>query len=312
MESLKIGALPTATTNDDLTEARKLELVNHYLNHRGTDIPNGKKNSSNKLVIDSTVHKINRRCKGDSSVNFFEDLKSEAKIIVFEAAKLFISGTEKKENGKQFHINYNKKWDFCKFATKQIEWKLRTYLYHLNTNKFCGKLPDSNKIRKLYVILPKFKKVNKNLVGDDVYKKISNIYGIDFKTIKFVDEFMTNTSVSGDSPLNDDNNTTLFEIIPDDKNPDANPENAAINIQTKNNNDKVIDKFKELQQSFLNNLPERERVILERAKLKKDLTLTELSKKYKISIERTRQIAEKSFEEFELFIKKNKKDLRFI
>ena len=75
-----------------------------------------------------------------------------------------------------------------------------------------------------------------------------------------------------------------------------------------------IKKFIEIKDNFLENLPYRDKEILNCTKLSElglneDLPLTKLGKKFNISSERVRQISEKSFTELKKILIKNKKDL---
>ena len=127
MLNTNYGALPTHKIADQHKSDRveRHGLFNHYLNHRGTDIPNGNKKSSSQLVIKSIVNKFANGYTRDKSYDFFDDLLSEAKIIVWNATEKFLFGItkNKKENDEKIKIkvNYKEKWDFCKFASEQIK-----------------------------------------------------------------------------------------------------------------------------------------------------------------------------------------------
>ena len=314
MLNTNYGALPTHKIADQhkSNKVKRLGLFNHYLNHRGTDIPNGNKKSSSQLVIKSIVNKFANGYTRDKSYDFFDDLFSEAKIIVWNATEKYLFGItkNKKENGEKIKIkvNYKEKWDFCRFASEQVKYGLRTHLYHLNINRSYGKLPDSDSIRKLYYILPKFKFDNPLLDRESRYTEISKKYNIDIEDIKLVDGFITQKTTSFDAPINseDKDQDTLSQIIPDDESTDQ--ENVGPRLREINNQE-AHNKFKELTQAFLKNIPARDREILERTKIKEDASFIKLSKKFNISAERVRQIAESNFEKFKLFIIKHKKNL---
>ena len=315
MNNLNKGALPTNTITDQnkIDRDQQLRLFNHYLAHRGIDIPNGNKKSSPQLVIKSIVNKFVDSYTGNNSYDFFDDLLSEAKIIVWSATEKYLFGItkNKEKDGKKvkIKINYKEKWDFCQFASEQVKYGLRTHLYQLNINRPYGKLPDSDSIRKLYYILPKFKFDNPSLDRESRYIEISKKYNIDIKTIKLVDGFIIQKTTSFDAPINSEDKDELSQIIPDDDSVDS--ENAGPALRDINNQE-AYNKFKELTQTFLKNLPSREREILERTRIKEDSSFIELSKKFNISAERVRQIAESNFEKFKLFIIKHKKDLERI
>ena len=58
-----VGALPAKTrktySGQEIAAAQK--LTNHYLNHKGTDIPNGKKYSTDRTVIESIIASFGRQ-----------------------------------------------------------------------------------------------------------------------------------------------------------------------------------------------------------------------------------------------------------
>ena len=309
MNNLNKGALPTNTITDQnkVDRAEQLSLFNHYLNHRGIDIPNGNKKSSLQLVIKSIVSKFAQSYTGDKPYDFFDNLLAEAKMIVWNATEKYLGGItkNKEEDGKKVKIkvSYKEKWDFCKFASEQVKYGFRTHLYHLNINRSYGKLPDNDKVRKLYYILPKFKFDNPLLNKENRYKEISKKYNIDLKEVKLVDEFMTQKITFFDAPIRSDEKDELSQIIADEN---------SVEPEAEINNKKAHNKFKELTQTFLKNLPARDKEVLERTKIKKDSSFIKLSKKFNISPERVRQIAESNYEKFKLFIIKHKKDLERI
>ena len=166
----KYGALPTIiiAVQNKVVRAKRLGLFNHYLNHKGTDIPNGRRNSTNKTVLECIVASFNRyyqpeTCKRKISHkslatdDSLEDLRSVAHIAVWKATEKYISGINKKKENKEIHIDYKDRFDFCIFASQQVKFKLRTHLRLLNIDRIYSKLPYSNKARKLYSILPNWK-----------------------------------------------------------------------------------------------------------------------------------------------------------
>ena len=68
MNKIQNGALPTYIIAGDnkAHRAKRLELFNHYLNHKGTDIPNGKKYSTDRTVIESIIASFGRQYIPDS------------------------------------------------------------------------------------------------------------------------------------------------------------------------------------------------------------------------------------------------------
>ena len=105
MNNLNKGALPTnkITDQNKVDRAEQLSLFNHYLNHRGIDIPNGNKKSSLQLVIKSIVSKFAQSYTGDKPYDFFDNLLAEAKMIVWNATEKYLGGItkNKEEDGKK-------------------------------------------------------------------------------------------------------------------------------------------------------------------------------------------------------------------
>ena len=101
----------------------------------------------------------------------------------------------------------NERWfHFCIFASNYLKFQLRLHLRHINADRNYGNLPDSDKIRKLYSILPKYKKNNpyKNFLTYDDYKKISLENDININLVKEIDQFFTSRTISGDQPTGSD------------------------------------------------------------------------------------------------------------
>ena len=238
------------------------------------------------------------------------NLSVEQAFATYDLGHGFSGKVKIKVNYKE-NKDGTKKWDFCKFASEQVKYGLRTHLYQLNINRQYGKLPDNDTVRKLYYILPKFKFDNPLLDRESRYTEISKKYNIDIEDIKLVDKFITQKTTSFDAPINseDEDQDELSQIIPDDESTDQ--ENVGPALRDINNQE-AYNKFKGLTQTFLKNLPSRESEILERTKIKEDTSFIKLSKKFNISAERVRQIAESNFEKFKLFIIKHKKDLERI
>jgi hypothetical protein len=311
MLNLKSGELPTLNTAN--IKAIKLELFNHFLNH---------KINSNKTVLENIIISFNRDYKPetyfyqsnnksriiDDSLN---DIRSVAHLIVWEATDKYLWGVSGKTN-----IQYKEKFDFCVFASEQVKFKLRTHLRLLNTNRLCGKLPDSDKVRNIYSKLPKLKLEKKSLSNDD-YKIIAEENNINIDDVKIIDKFITSKTESGDQEIKNEsgeeggNRWSQLEL----ENSDCLKSNKDLEEQT--NQNLIIKKFHNIKNDYLKTIPVREKEILNNTKLNefnssKQLTLAELGKKFNISSERVRQIAEKSFADFKKVLIKNKKDLEII
>ena len=230
-----------------------------------------------------------------------EDIRSTAHLIVWEATEKYLWDTNSKTN-----FQHREKFDFCVFASNQLKFKLKTHLRLLNTNRICGKLPDSDSTRSVYSKIPKFK-LSKKFLSENDYKSISKETDIEISEVKLIDTFVNTKTESGDEEINnhenDKDNENKWDLTPD----------IRVNIETEVNKDLNIKKFKKIRDRFLKTLPLREKEILNCTKLSElddneELSLSKLGKKYNISSERVRQISEKRFAELKKILIKNKKD----
>lgn len=304
MKHITSGALPTADIVDkNLVAKARLELFNHYLAH--------KVNSDNtvleNIIISFNKKYIPERYSIKQSENSkiiddsLQDIRSTAHLIVWEATEKYLWGTNSKTN-----FQHKEKFDFCVFASNQLQFKLKTYLRLLNTNRTCSKLPDSDSTRRVYSKIPEFK-LNKKFLSENDYKSISNETGIKINEVKLIDKFVNTKTESGDEEIKNQksnkDNENKWDLTSSD-------ENIEENINRKLN----IEKFNKIKNNFLENLPLREKEILNCTKLSelgsnKELSLTKLGKKFNISSERVRQISEKNFAELKKILIKNKKNL---
>lgn len=304
MKNILSGALPTADIADKNSAAEaRLELFNHFLKH---------KVNSEKTVLENIIISFNKKYRPERyliktnenskiSDDSIKDLRSKAHLIVWEATEKYLWGTNSKTN-----FQYKEKFDFCVFASNQLQFKLKTYLRLLNTNRICGKLPDSDNTRCVYSKIPEYK-LNKKFLSENDLKSISKETEIEVNEVKLIDKFFTTKTESGDEEIkNQDNNK-------DNENKwDLTPSNE--NIEENLNKKLNIEKFYEIKNNFLANLTHREKEILNCTKLSglgsnEELSLTKLGKKFNISSERVRQISEKSFAELKKILIKNKKNL---
>ena len=304
MKNFISGALPTADTTDKNFAAKaRLKLFSHYLTH---------KVNSERTVLENIITSFNKKYKPEvyfikSSDNSkvtddsLQDLRSVAHLIVWEATEKYLCGTNSKTNFK-----YKEKFDFCIFASNQLQFKLKTHLRLLNTNRICGKLPDSDSTRSIYSKIPKFKS-NKKILSKDDYESISKESGIKIDDIKLVDKFVATKTESGDEEIkntdNNKDNENKWDLLSNSENLE---EQTNINI--------VIKRFNKIKNNFIKDLPLREKEILNSTKLSelgsnREVTLSKLIKKFNISSERVRQISEKYFTELKKILIKNKKDL---
>ena len=312
MNNLQKGALPTVTKNIDKSTDRnaRIDLFNHYINH---------KLNSKKTVLENIINTFNREYRPEKYLvkdvqgnktfdDSLQDIRSLAHLIVWEATSKYLWGYNDKNK-----IEYKESFDFCIFASEQVKYKLRTHLRQLNTNRVCGKLPDSDSIRNIYSKLPKLKYEKKSLNNDD-YKLIAKENNHNLDDVKLVDQFITAKTESGDESIKNqdqDKNSNKWEQF-ETKETESFKSDEDIEVLVEK---KIIsERFNKIKNKFLLSIPKRERDILNNTKfrdfsLSKELSLTALGKKYSISSERVRQISEKYFDLFKKILIKNKKDL---
>ena len=304
MKNITSGALPTADITDENAAAKaRLKLFNHFLNH---------KVNSERTVLENIIISFNKKYRPEryfiksnenSKINddSLQDIRSTAHLIVWEATEKYLWDTNSKTNFK-----HKDKFDFCVFASNQLQFKLKTHLRLLNTNRICGKLPDSDSTRRVYSKIPEFK-FNKKFLSENDYKSISKETDIEINEIKLIDKFVNTKTESGDEEINnqenDKDNENKWDLTPSNE-----------NIEESVNKNFNIEKFNKIKNNFLETLPLREKEILNCTKLSElgtneELSLTKLGKKFDISSERVRQISEKSFTELKKILIKNKKDL---
>ena len=318
MHTLKTGVLPTEKTdgNNKTSSTRRLELFNHYLSHRGTDIPDARQKSTNRPVIESIIQKFGRQYISERFIEegstILQDLRQVAHLKVWEATDKYINGTDYKNNFSE----YKSRFDFCIFASNYLKFQLRLYLRKLNRDRVYGSLPDSDPIRKLYTELPKYKKNNpeKSQLTFDDYKKISLDNSIKLSLVIDVDRYLTSNTISGDQEIKEDGYDTKskWELLES--------QNANFFVSNENKclseslcNEQRLKIFNLIKNNFLKTLSDKEKEIFIEIKLNnsENFKLKDLGKKYKLSSERVRQISEKIFKDFKILILKNKKYLSF-
>ena len=310
-------------TNNQKPDAIKHQLFNHYLNHKVRDIPESKV-KSDKTVLECIIGSFNKEYKPEtysrkSHLNSkiiddsLEDIRSVAHLAVWEATDKYLWGTNKKIDNKKIHVEYKEKYDFCIFASQQVKFKLRTHLRLLNTNRICGKLPDSDSVRNAYSKLPKLKLEKKSLSQKD-FKKIANENNIELDVVKLVDNFITTKTNSGDEEIRneyEESNGNRWDKLESEE---SGCLKSQEDIEKQVDDISLVEEFNKIKINFLNNISSRDKEILNHTKFKelnnfKELTLSQLGKKFIISSERVRQIAETQFDEFSKIIIKNKKNL---
>ena len=289
MENNITGALPTkkTTKTQAVKTAQAKAYTEHYLSHKISDIP-GSKIKSNTKVIDSIINRHKNFHKGDYNYNDSnDDLTAAAYLIVHETAIKYVNSDK-----------YQNNFDFCKFASENLKFGLKNYIYKLNTKRLNGSLPDSDSVRKLYYQLPKEKKKqnnNKDKIDNKGYTKLSETTGIDLETVKTVDKTLTSYTKSGDQKLGEDGAQTIFSTIPDTK---TSIEDSIINSN-------LISKIKKIKDEYTKTFSARDKDIVCSLKFLENKNISQLSKIYNLSGERVRQIAENKYKLIQEEIKKN-------
>jgi len=318
MHTFKTGVLPTSNIakNTEAFAASRLELFNHYLNHKISDISNARRKSTNKPVIETIIQKFGRQYIPEKFIeegsNALQDLRQVAHLKVWEATDKYINGTDYKNNFSE----YKSRFDFCIFASNYLNFQLRLYLRLLNRDRVYGSLPDSDPIRKLYTELPKYKKNNpeKLQLTNEDYKKISLENSIKLSLVIDVDRFMTSRSTSGDQQVKEGEleSKSKWEVLESQKcDYFISGDNEC--ISEKLSNKERLKKFNLIKNNFLKKLTDKEKEIFIEIKLNnsENFKLKDLGKKYNLSSERVRQISEKIFKDFKALILKNKNHLSF-
>ena len=80
--SSESAAQETKNKNVECYKAERNQLFKHYLNHKGTDIKNGRSNSSDNTVIESIIHRFHKKSY-QANADFINDIRSEAHAIVW-------------------------------------------------------------------------------------------------------------------------------------------------------------------------------------------------------------------------------------
>ena len=280
------GALPTENIKKANNASNAQLFTKHYLEHKISDIP-GSKNQSNIKVIDSIIYSFKNFYKGDYNYNDSnDDLKAAAYLIVHETAIKYVNSDK-----------YKNKFDFCIFASENLKFGLKKYIYNLNTKRLNGSLPDSDTVRKLYYQLPKTKKnqnPNDNKINNKNYKKLSDATGIETQKIKDIDETLTSVTISGDKTIGE-GFTTIFSTIPDRT---SSTEEQIIKSD-------LLEKIKKIKNKFISSLSSRDEDIVSSLKCSENKSISQLSKIYNLSGERVRQISEEKYKLIQNIIKKD-------
>ena len=157
--------------------------------------------------------------------------------------------------------------------------------------------------KKLFFNLRKIKNelklINEGDLKPDEVKIISERLSVDVAEVSSMNVRMAGPDHSLNRPLKNDSSTEWQDWL----------EDKQINQEEKLEKSQEFKYRKAILLNALNNLNEREKYIFEARRLREDsLTLEELSKKYKISRERVRQIEVRAFEKVQQFIKQFSKD----
>ena len=172
----------------------------------------------------------------------------------------------------------NKKVRLLSFAIYWIRAEIHEFVLK---NWRIVKVATTKAQRKLFFKL-RSKKTSSNWLSEQETTDIASELNVDSKTVKLMENRLSSTDVAFD-PLEDDENTPSSYLSQN-----TNPLSVLEAQDSEDNNTKKL-------ALALNQLDERSRdIISQRFLSEKKPTLDELSKKYKVSKERIRQIEEKS------------------
>ena len=157
-------------------------------------------------------------------------------------------------------------------------------------------------------------KIRKSIVKSKRFQKIADENNINLDVVKLVDDFITTKTNSGDEEIKNEyneDNGNKWEKLESEKNEYL---KSHQDLDKQIDNILLVERFTKIKLNFLNSISTRDKEIINHTKFKelnnlKELTLSQLGKKFNISSERVRQIAEAQFNEFQKIIKKNKKNL---
>ncbi len=304
------GELPTKTYSN--SHLARLDHFNHFINLKCIDFFYGKAHENlkdtEKKVIDNTVNKYWYLTKDYSNFLQKEDLKIAALETVWDATAKYLFGIEKwnvsnatKKN--PIFVKYDDNFNFCKFANEQIKYKLRLIIYKDKTTNSVSRLPDSDPVRKIFFNFNNWKYENnlhlKSSLSDEDLLFLSKKYDCKFKHVKLVEQFETQIPLNADQYISDDGEETYWDHI----------EDTRIDTEKDLNNEIILKEFESLLNNFYKNLSYRDKFIFIELKVNQNCTLKELSKKFNISIEGVRKIAEKISSNLKIYIIKNKNNL---
>ena len=190
-----------------------------------------------------------------------------------------------------------------RLATYAIWWiraSIQEYILH---SWSLVKIGTTAAQKKLFFNLRKIKNelklINEGDLKPDEVKIISERLSVDEAEVSSMNVRMAGPDHSLNRPLKNDSSTEWQDWL----------EDKQINQEEKLEKSQEFKYRKAILLNALNNLNEREKYIFEARRLREDsLTLEELSKKYKISRERVRQIEVRAFEKVQQFIKQFSKD----
>lgn len=213
------------------------------------------------------------------------DLISEGNIGLMQAVKRF-------DPDRGFRL-----------ATYAIWWiraSIQEYILH---SWSLVKIGTTAAQKKLFFNLRKIKNelklINDGDLKPDEIKIISERLSVDESDVTSMNVRMSGHDHSLNRPLNNDSTTEWQDWLEDKR----------VNQEEKLEESQEYKYRKAILFNALNNLNDREKHIFESRRLREDpLTLEELSKEYKISRERIRQIEVRAFEKVQQFIKQFNKD----
>ena len=245
--------------------------INNSLNERNVLFQNFYQN--HKAFINNLSNK-----SSNNDTFFAQDIRQELNLALWECTNKYLN--EKNKKGENY---YNIFPNFEKFAVHYIKYKIKNINYKNKLNKISGKINDTRSNREIY-----FKNCDKNQIFNE------NI-----------------VSINDEIKENENNENNHFIDIISSRSCEGIKDQSILDIVS----DKQIkNTLNEVTSNYLNNLKckIKKEILISRkltdlffcfSKRKKSLKI--LSKNFKISIERVRQISELEFEKYYTFVKKN-------
>lgn len=181
-------------------------------------------------------------------------------------------------------------------------WWIRAYMIHyLMSNWRMVKIGTTQAQRKLFFNLQKEKEKLEAVGITPGPKLLAQRLNVKENEIVEMEQRLANSDLSVDVPIGNDDEATLLDFLPDDK---QTPEEQFAERQHKR-------LLRDKMANFAHRLKDKELVIYRERLLNEDpLTLREIGEKYNISRERVRQIEERVKKKLKAYLSKEFKDVK--